>query len=110
MYLAMTCARFARTIGKPPRPYGYTIAIVPPIPAAPTPPREPVLDHNGKRCDSCSLPTPFFQLHDITSCGDWLTVCGQCRHRLQGPPQPQTWTGWYRYKDTAVSRAAEKNH
>lgn len=35
-----------------------------------------------KKCDFCSKPTPMADLNDITSCGDWWTVCTACKKKF----------------------------
>ena len=34
-------------------------------------------------CDFCSVPKPLSDLHDITTCGDWWTVCTACKERTK---------------------------
>lgn len=36
-----------------------------------------------EKCDWCSVLTPFPELHDITTCGDWWTICTRCKSKIK---------------------------
>lgn len=37
----------------------------------------------GRKCDWCGVTHPFNDMHDITTAGDWWTVCGTCRAKVR---------------------------